>query len=468
MLRRLNIKEIYILSLIISLLMAIFSVGFFHPDEQYYAIDFAAFKTGILSTIDTWEYETELRPWALPLLFSPFVGIGKILDLSPFSISFSLRILSALFSFFAFYVFTKSCRRYFKTAEVYFYYLLFSQFAFFLKFFSVRTNSENWATSFFLLGFTFLVKEGRTERNVLKSILLLGLSFLMRHQMGFMVLGVGVHLLFIEKLKFSKWILIVALPIIGIFGLELAIDTWGYNHLSFSPYNYVYQNLILGKVNQFGTHPVWYYFTRSIKKIGPYGIFLFFSLAYFLKNKRKDLLLWTVFPFFIIHHLVSHKELRFLYPIAPLLLLMGFIWIEEKRALAKKGFDIFLNICFIFNFFLLLFVSFKPAYSPIGFYKALYDSNVRDLKFYSSEDRVEPRLELNFYLKKNLSLSKLEGGLLKGVGWIWTSKFRDLETLWGRNDCKIIYTTYPRWVLNINVGNWRERSNIWALSKCGN
>ncbi|MCR9205693.1 MAG: hypothetical protein NXH75_14005, partial [Halobacteriovoraceae bacterium] len=270
--------------------MTLFSVGFFHPDEQYYAIDFAAFKAGILPVIETWEFETELRPWALPLLFTPFLSVGKLFDLSPFGQTMGLRFISALFSFYALREFLKKSKVIFKSIDTYFFFLLFAHFTFFMKFFSVRTNSENWATAFFIYGFSFLFSKTRTNREQLISTLLLGASFLMRHQMGFMILGLGLHLLVIEKMKISRWVLLFVLPIIGIFVLELVIDSWGYNHLSFSPYHYVYQNLILGKVNQFGTHPAWFYFTRSLQKTGPFGLFFFGSIFYFLKNKRKDVL----------------------------------------------------------------------------------------------------------------------------------------------------------------------------------
>lgn len=456
--------RIRIISLLSVLILTIFSVGFFHPDEQYYAVDFAAYKTGLLPYLRTWEFETELRPWALPLLFTPIMLIGKWLDLSPFTHVFILRLISGLFAFISYVFFSNGLSKRFKSEVGYRYFLLFLHFTFFINFFAVRTNSENWATSFFLFGLSFLLKQD--SKNILKASILLGLSFLMRHQMGFLVLGVGLHLLIIEKLDLKKWVLNFVAPIILIFLIELGIDSWGYGHLSFSPYHYIYQNLILGKVNNFGTHPITFYFTRSIQKTGPFGIFFFSTFFYYLFKKRRDQLLWAVAPFILVHHLVGHKELRFLFPVAPLLLAMGFLWIDEKNWLMKASVQKFVKISFILNGLVLVFISFKPAYSPLGFYKALYQNNVKELKFYVEVERREPELELSFFKKKDLVVSKLENDLGSAKGFIWTTSYKDLSLLFKRKECEVLFSTYPQWVMEFNIGGWRERSNIWGLSRC--
>lgn len=459
-------RGIALLSLILMILVAIFSVGFHHPDEQYYAIDFAAFKVGLLENLNSWEYETELRPWALPMLFTPILFIGKFLGLSPFSISLLLRLFSGSLSLYACLFFGGHVRDFFKNKNIYKTFLFFLHFSFFMKFFSVRTNSENWGLSLFLIGLVFFLKETKDRKTLVCGSLFLGLSFLMRHQMGFMVFGLGLFLIFIRKMHIKDWILLFVFPMLLIFCAEFMIDSWGYGHLSFSPYNYIYQNIVLNKIKQFGTHPIYSYFYWSLKKTGTLGLLMIVGFLFYLKERRKDILLWSTFPFLVVHHLIGHKELRFLFPITPILLLMGFVLWDEKGFGDKLFFRYLLRATVSINLLLLAFVTIKPAYTPLVFYKEIYERKISNLKYYSSRGIPSPRLEMDFYKRPNLKTSKIDGHLESAKGFIWTTRYNELEILQKRGDCELLFSTYPLWILSINIGNWRSRSNVWALNNC--
>ncbi len=443
------------ISFILTLICAYFSIGFLHPDEQYYAIDFAAYKLGILKEITSWEYDTQLRPWSLPLLFMPFLKVFDLLEMNPFSMSLGLRVISALFSFASLSLFINEAKKKLseKAGDFLFYAL---HFGFFFKLMMVRTNSENWSTSFFLIAFVFALR-----RNLVGSSLFSGLSFLIRHQLGLMVLPLGLYFLIVQRVELKKWFLQFCFPMIIVMGLGFLMDSWGYGEMSYSPWNYLYQNIILGKVNTFGEHPFYYYLYKGISKTLPWFLLMIGGWFYYAKNKKLALSFWCVTLFLVVHHLISHKELRFLYPVTPLLIYMGIKALDEKRELSQKIIRFFV----ITNLFVLPFILFKPAYTPMKFYQFLYKIGVQEIQVTPDDQGRYPALEMEFYKRDELKVIESKASLNEITGLIFTTKLKELKILKER-DCSILYSSYPKWLFQYNYFNWLKRSNVWALSKC--
>uniref|UniRef100_UPI003568A183 hypothetical protein n=1 Tax=Halobacteriovorax sp. TaxID=2020862 RepID=UPI003568A183 len=96
-LRRLmkQVNHLYILSAFALLLTSLFSVGFLHPDEQYYTLDFAFNQLGMLDNLQTWELESKIRPWTLPYLYVVILAPFKFLGIeSPFTLATIARLFS--------------------------------------------------------------------------------------------------------------------------------------------------------------------------------------------------------------------------------------------------------------------------------------------------------------------------------------------------------------------------------------
>ena len=445
------------LSLFLTITAAFFSVGFLHPDEQYYAIDFSAFKLGMLSELKSWEYDTQLRPWSLPFIFMPFLKLFDLLKIDPFQMSFGLRLISALFSFMALNVFIKQARKGFSQigGTALFYAL---HFGFIFKLMMVRTNSENWATGLFLIAFTYALR-----KNLVWTSFFAGLSFLVRHQLGLMVLPLGLYFLIVERTKIKQWVLQFCFPMVIVIGAGFLIDSWGYGELSFSPWNYLYQNIILGKVNTFGEHPLYYYLYKGVSKTLPWFLLMILGWIYYGLNKRRDLAFWSVTLFIITHHLIAHKELRFLYPVAPLLVYMGIKCLDEKGLLQKR----WVKALWGLNIVILPFVLFKPAYTPLKFYKFIYNQDFKEINVVKDAHNRYPSLEMNFYKRKGLKLIQKDESLEQIQGLVFTTKYQEFKVLKNRENCTILYTSYPQWLFRFNYFNWLKRSNIWALSQCG-
>ncbi len=376
--------------------------------------------------------------------------------------------MSGLVAWFAISFFTKRLNTSIRNQNVVTIIAVILHFAFFFKFMQVRANSENWATSFFLISFAISIKDSKLSAKELILISLFsGVSFLLRHQLGLMVLPMCLHLLISKSVKIGEWLKFILIPMLAVLLFGLLIDSFGYNTLSYSPWNYVYQNLILGKVNNFGTHSVFAYTKWIIIKLSPFfGVPLILGFFYYLTKKKSSIYLWTTLPFIIIHHLIGHKELRFLYPIAPLATVMAVDYFHQIKLSKNKYFLKFARVIFFINIIAMLFVISKSAYTPMKFYQYLYNSKHTTLNAFPDRKGNYPSLEMEFYKKKDFEIIKAQTPIEKIKGSLFTTRMNELRVLMGRRDCDIEYISYPKWILKYNYFNWTSRSNIWAITSC--
>ncbi len=171
---------------------------------------------------------------------------------------------------------------------------------------------------------------------------------------------------------------------------------------------------------------------------------------------------WIIIPFFIFHCLIGHKELRFLYPILPLALVFITTLITKEKILRSL---LYMNLIGI------LIVAIKPAYTPLVFYKYLWNFEKGDvINLYVLKDRKGryPILEMDFYKRKLTNFKKVDSlnelnSIKDTTKYLFTTKYSDLEKL---EDCKTHFISYPKYLLNFNFFKWRDRSSIWALSSC--
>jgi phosphatidylinositol glycan class B len=468
-LKRLNDKSLFILSLFMTVVASYFSTGFLHPDEQYYAIDFAAFKAGILGSIDTWEYQTKLRPWLLPAIFTPFLSLFKFFSFSPFTMAWMLRLLSGIVSWWALVRLNKKLKDFFPGSISYNIFIFFTHFSFFCFFMRVRANSENWSTAFILFAISLLIRKRPYISDYLIGGLFFGLAFSIRHQSGLIVLGFGLWLLFVKQVGMRNWLAtFVPAVLLGV-GIGVLADTWGYGELTFTPYNYIYQNLILDKISQFGSSPFYSYLLWTFKDLTPLWFLVmfigFWRTVIFDNTDQNSWVTWSVVPFVLVHLFIGHKELRFLYPVAPFLLYGGAHFFYERKMTLEPLRRFFYKAIVFINLPILLFVLFKPAYTPVGLYQYLYENfpSETTVKVFQNEYGTHANLEMPFYKRKGLSLI-VETGMVK-EGLYLTTRHKELENFTG-SKCERLYSTYPIWMFKFNFTDWLSRSSIWILSKC--
>ena len=321
-------RYFFLAALVLYVVTAWFSTGFYHGDEHYQLIEFAAYKLGNVSPDDlAWEFNARVRPAIQP--FIAFIVIKLMQSFSiadPYMQAFVLRLLTALLALFSIRFFTRTCSylvnpRYHKP------YLFLSYFLWFLPFVNVRFSSETWSGLMFLNALSVLLNTNiRGNRNYLVGILL-GLSFLFRYQNAFLGLGMVLWLLVIEREK-----IIDLLKLLGsgmaILLLGILIDYWLYGEFTLAAWNYFHINIVEDVASQYGTEAWWNYF-YSIFRFGffPIGIPIILAFLVVIVKKPRSVFVWTILPFFVVHSIIAHKELRFLFPVVnlvPIILVLAF------------------------------------------------------------------------------------------------------------------------------------------------
>ncbi|NHA07723.1 mannosyltransferase [Mucilaginibacter sp. HC2] len=316
--------------LLFYLFVAFKSSGYIQPDEHYQIIEFANYKLGLLP-VDrlAWEFRSEIRSGLQPMicyvLFKLF-GYLKVTD--GYDLAFLLRAVTAIFSVIVIRQFIEAYRPCVaKSLQVYFIFL--SYLLWFLPYINIRFSSETWSGLFLMLTLTAIQKYRYQEYKKSYFIigLLLGISIIFRYQSALFVIGILFWFVFVKKIKIQNFLTIL-LAVLLVMATGLVIDYWLYGKFTFSIYNYFYVNLIQGVSNKFGTSPFYQYALYILNApsilFGILIIIAFFTLLYY---DAKNLLFWVIIPFIIIHSIIPHKELRFLFPLvnlSPLLLILSY------------------------------------------------------------------------------------------------------------------------------------------------
>ena len=114
----------------------------------------------------------------------------------------------------------------------------------------------------------------------------------------------------------------------------ILLDAWFYGNWVFAPWNYFYVNMVEDVASHFGVSPWYFYLERILNAPTPViGILMLGSMAVLLLFDYKHVLVWCVLPFVLVHSMIAHKELRFLFPIVnflPLMLILALQHIEKR------------------------------------------------------------------------------------------------------------------------------------------
>ena len=274
----------------------------------------------------------------------------------------------------------------------------------FMPFMSVR-NLVEFVCIAPLMYATWIVIKNEEKKLIFPYILagiMLGLAFSIRFQTVMFTGGFGLALLFTKRIKeaviLGFFFLLVAALVQGVTDYFI----WGKPFVEFIEYvRYNIENARNYFVQQ------WYMYLLLIGGIliPPISLFLFFG---FLRSWKKHLLLFLPsFIFLVFHCYFSNKQERFILPIIPFIIMLGFIgwsdfisnskfWLSHKKLM--RNFWIYF---WIMNTIPLLVVS--VAYSKrnrveaMSYIAAKGDVNLILIEDSNREDFIMPPL---FYLKK--------------------------------------------------------------------
>jgi len=489
----LNYRKLIIIGIIIHLITAIFSVGYYHVDEHFQVLEFTSIKLGIAQEDELpWEYQARLRPVVQPTFAYVLIKIMNFMTLdNPFFHATVLRLVSALLSLYCVYLLIVSLNPEINSDFLKKWFIFLSLMIWFLPYLHVRFSSENWSGIFFWIGFALLNmknNQGQNDENSYKKIivigLILGLSFILRFQIGLLIGGYFLWLIFIKKEKWSNVFLlssgIVLFVIIGIL-----IDYWYYGEWTITAWNYFKVNLLEGKTSEFGLEPWWFYIEEIIVKgVPPYSIIVVTSAFLVWIKYPKHLLTWILIPYIAIHSFIGHKELRFLFPlinIIPFMIVFSFQIIKENpkfiklKNLIKWSRKPVLLLFLIINSVLLIVISFKPADMHIYLYQYVYNTydpvNTEIISI--GRGPYSRAVPVNFYKKKEFQIKTFNDELeireyisKTDKSILFATKEANLDSSMKMFDCTKVYQNLPPGVKYYNINNWVERTPFWTLYEC--
>lgn len=471
---KLTKNAIYILSALALLGASYFTVGFYHADEHFQLLEFANYKLGNTELENlTWEYGSKLRPTLQPTMV---VGVIQFLSLfgieDPFYIAFFLRLLSSILAIYSMHLLFKVYGDKIQNPTLKYWFLVSSFLFWIVIYVGARFSSENWSAMFFVMGFSayFLsFNESKFKKYFLVAILM-GLSFLFRYQAGFMIAGFAGWLLFVKKEKIP-FVAYFSAIIVAVIGVGVGIDSWFYGEFTFSAYSYFYENIVLDKAQKYGVDPWWYYLREVFNQaVPPFSLLIITSLLLLFLFQRKNPLTWVLLPFILIHFLLSHKELRFLFPVVyflPAVFFTVLIFIQEKwntHFIENKLFRMTMKAMFVVYAILLILISFKPGEVNIRLYEMVYHQYKQPVTL----TLITPLFQENepvhyFYFRDNLTYQKVKGPasfeLANNQINLLVLDNAELPKDY-KYPHKLIYSSFPNWLEPFNFGGWMERATF--------
>ena len=488
-------KKVFFISSIIHLLVAVFSVGYHQFDEHFQILEFAGLKLGFNQAEDLpWEFHSQIRSAIQPAMAYILIKAFSFLSLdNPFLLAALLRIISALLSVTCMYLLILSFNKEIKSSLLKKWLVFLSLFLWFLPYIHVRFSSENWAGFTFGIGLALLNLfdfQNRVIRNAhLKKLLIgmiLGLSFILRYQTGLMIAGLICWLIIIRKENFSHLFSII-FGILCTILIGVIVDEWFYGEWTMTAWNYAGIALLENEASRFGVSPWWYFISEIfIKALPPFSILIVIATIFIWFYYPKHVLTWITIPFILVHSIIGHKELRFLFPlvnILPLILILSMQAIKEDLRFSKVKYVLeritdrwVIRSFLIMNSIFLIIVCFKPADSRIYLYQHIYnnyDSNDTEVIYDKSDPYERVGLDVNFYKGEKIKIIKLKepGEIIDYIEGtdktilLITDKI-ELDQKMESINCFSVYQTLPPWLKCFNFNNWVERTKIWVLYEC--
>ena len=470
-----------ILGLILHLISSNYSIGFYSDDEHFQILEITAYLLGInkVAIHDLrgyyWEWTNgvRMRPWLQPYVYYKFISFLKLfLEENPFLWTYIIKLISSILGYlsivYLFFVFKDS---YFKKNQK-FNYLFFFTFWFY-PFLHSRTSAENLSLTLFIFSFCLLFQLIISKKYKFRFI---SLSF------GSFIMGISMVAKFttvFNALPFFLWIVFfrfnfLILFIFGIFvllalSLGLYIDYINWGSFKNTYYQFYYHNLTtgeMGKMKYFGVEPWYYYFFEIIKQLAPIlSIFFLLGLLYFWIKNVKNVFTWITLFSFIIFSSIGHKEIRYIFPIyifAPFFIAYLLEFFSNKYFL-----NVFKSLIIISNLVFLTLTLITPANAKVGVYKFLYENTNKNQNIFFSDQNpyLINNMEAYFYTNFLPKIEKIEKNeeIIDDI-WVTSNNYNDISIFLKRG-CAIKYSTYPKYIVDLNK-NWKRLKLNWYILYC--
>lgn len=310
-----------------------YSQGFNWPDEIFQSMELAHYIVTGRGNI-TWEFLEKARTSLYPQFLSLWLRIVYLFSSDPITVYISTRIMLAIFYLggilsLANYFLIKNTSN--SNSSLSLKYLLFL-IVFILfplnYYFGYRTLAESISTALTLISvFNIQSRIEEKNENILMFSILLGITYGIRFQMAlFLCIYAPLLIYQLYSLKLHKAIFNLILGLLIGFIIYLISDTIFFGIPFISSINYFKVTILDGVGDQWGTSPFSFYFKQYYRYFNALLIFLIPGI-YFNYKKHYPLIFGTIM-FILIHSIISHKELRFIYFTFPILLffILSGIW----------------------------------------------------------------------------------------------------------------------------------------------
>jgi GPI mannosyltransferase 3 len=305
----LTLNVILFFGLLVRVWLTLSHPNVYHPDEIFQALE-PAHKLVFGYGIKTWEWRYGVRSWTIPFALSLLMRASNLLKVQYFTpIALVLSCLSFAPVVLAFTWISKRYDSGLGLAAAF----LFA-FWFPLVYFAPKALSEVVAGNFLCLAFITLDNHAACVPRFgeIWKYILLGITASLRIQLGIAVFALLVISLARSSARSRRRYILVFCLTIYTFGL---IDLFTLGTPFQSEYKYVWMNLVEGRSNLYGSAP-WYWYLQQLSIW--FSALLPFSLIGLYRNK---VLLIVVSAIVLPHLFVAHKEIRFLYPAFPFILI---------------------------------------------------------------------------------------------------------------------------------------------------
>lgn len=319
---------------LVYLTTAWFSTGYHSADEHFQIIAFAQWKLGDLPAEHLpWEFaagiRSSLQPWIASIIFKAAALVGVS---DPLSQAFLLRVFTALLALLAMRGLLQATMADHSERQIRAYVLL-GYGLWFLPFLAVRYSSEGWSAIFLVFTVTAMLRSGEQRRWMGQAGVCAGIAILCRPSTGLIVVSLLAWMWLIRK-DGARQIAMIVMALTATLIAGAFLDALFYDRPVLTLWNYIALGFGADPAVRFDTLPWWYYPPWIIKyAIPPVGALIVLAFAVLLLHRPKHLLLWAMLPFVVAHSILPHKELRFLYPLAPL---VPWLLIEAWSILAAR------------------------------------------------------------------------------------------------------------------------------------
>ncbi len=463
---------------ILHIISAFYTIGFYSDDEHFQILEIAAYLLGInnVAIEDTtgyyweWREHIRMRPWLQPYIYFKLIIFFQYLSINdPFVWTLIIRIISSLIGYLSIiYLFITFQNKFFNENYKFNTFIFFS--FWFYPFLHSRTSSENLGITLFIISICLiyrLIISKEIKFNYFKFIFasfLFGISMVIKFTLVFTTIPFYIWVL-IFRFKFSTITILTSVIFICL-GIGIAIDSYFWGFLTNTYYQFYKFNLSdeLGRLNDFGIDPWYFYITEISKQLAPLLSIVFLAglFLYWFKNKF-DLISWLTLSTLIIFSIIGHKEIRYIFPIyifAPFF--VSYLLDHIKNAYILNFSK---TIIIISNILFLILTLFIPPNTKVGVYKFIFDNiNNNEKIYYIDENPYQINNMEPYFYTKFLTPINAYNASEEDNYWIVTNNYNNIKKLDDKN-CSKKYSTLPDIIFNINK-NWKRLKLNWYIYYC--